>query len=55
VESKTEKCGVPKIALLLQEIRKIIKTVATTCQILRLKCTGILRSVIEYGLPLPFT
>jgi len=30
-----------KIAFLLQEIRKIVKTVATICQILRLKCTKI--------------
>jgi len=30
-----------KIAFLLQEIRKIIKIVATICQIFRLKCTKI--------------
>jgi len=30
-----------KIAFLLQEIRKIIKIVATICQIVRKKCTKI--------------
>jgi len=29
------------VAFILPEIRKIIKIVATVCQILRLKCTGI--------------
>ena len=35
VETKTENVE-SKIAFLLQEIRKIIKTAATICQILRL-------------------
>ena len=45
VESKTEKCGVQNRIFGQLILRKIIKTVATRCQIfLRLKCTKIQNS-----------
>ena len=43
MESKTEKCGVQN-SIWSVDSQKIIKTVATRCQILRLKCTKIQNS-----------
>jgi len=60
VESKTEKNVESKIAFGQLILRKIIKTVATRCQILRLKCTKIQNSagappqtILEELTPLP--